>query len=675
MDLKKLQTSNNIAELLDEQELLEIAYKVDKGFDYDKKSREDWEKSAEDAMKIAKQVVEVKDLPWEGCANVKYPLITQASVDFAAREYPELIKNDKVVKAAVIGSDPQEEKFRRCQRVGKFMSFQLLNLMDNWEAGVDKLLHMLPVLGTVFKKTYYNDLTEEVCSDLCHPERIVVNYNIKSLETAPRITHILTMTKNDLYSRISAGLYLDIDYANFYSGEVTKDECLRDEEEFLEQHCWLDLDKDGYEEPYIVVQHRRTKTVFRIISRFKSIQYNKKKLIQIKAKDYFTAFHFIMSPDGGFYGVGLGTLLLPLNKSINSLLNQLIDAGTLNNTQAGLYDSKLRLQPKDLSFKGGEFKAVQVSGMNKLSDYVYPLPTKEPSTTLFQLLGLLITASKDLVSNTDLLKGKGETQNVPATTTMAMIDQGLKIYNAITKRLFLAQAREYQKIFEINQEYLSNMQYLEVLDDPEADVSLDFNLDKMDITTVGDSAAATETQRMARAQVLLSIPGFDQYEIRRDMLEGMGFDEDKINRLLPKPDPNAPPAPEVQELMAKIEKYKAEVAKLMAEAQDVATKTQIAPVQLQLDISKGAQDAKESESRIMESQGRAGKMQHDAAINEAKLHVESTRIQVESQDKQGLAILDHTAKMQVQEMKAHVVAAQVSLKQQELIRDSQKANE
>ena len=666
MNLKDLQTSKNIADLLSDEKLIEIAYEVDKGFQYDKESRSDWEQANEEAMKIAKQTAETKDFPWEGCANVKFPLITQATIDFAAREYPELIKNDRVVRAVTVGKDSDEQKWLRCQRVSRFMSFQLLNLMDGWEEGVDKLLHMLPVLGTVFKKTYYDDLSSNVCSDLCHPDKIVVNYHIKSLDSAPRITHVLTMSKNDLFSRIRSGIYRDVDYKNFFSDEQAKEFQLRDEEEFLEQHCWLDLDEDGYKEPYVVIQHKETKTIFRIASRFKEVKYNdNKKLLRIIAKNYFTAFHFIMSPDGGFYGTGLGTLLLPLNKSINSILNQLIDAGTLNNTQAGFIDSKLRLKNGDVSFKGGEFKVVQVSGMNKMSDYVTALPSKEPSQTLFQLLGLIITASRDLVSNTDLLKGKGETQNVPATTTMAMIEQGLKVYNAITKRLFLAQAREYKKIFELNQEYLSNEQYMDVLDDPEADVSIDFNMDKMDITTVSDPAAASETQRMARAQVLLSIPGFDQYAIRYEMLEGMGYDEEKINKFLPKPDPNQPPPPEVQKTMA-------EIQKIMAEAQKTAVDAQVVPVQTQLDVAKAQQDAKESDSRIMEAQGRVVKSQHDAAVNEARVHLDGAKMQIESQDTQGKAVLEHATKLQEQAMKAKEVEMQTSLKQQELIQNAKK---
>jgi chaperonin GroES len=644
---KKLQSSDNIATLLSEQELLKIAAKVDSGYKFDEKSRKEWKESNKQAMLIAKQVTEQKTYPWKDAADIKFPLITQAVIDFAAREYPEIIQNDKVVKAMTFGNDPDDAKFKRAQRVGKFMSFQLLRLMGDWEASLDQLLHMLPLLGTVFKKTYYDYITEEVCSEVCHPERIVVNYKARSLDEAARVTHILIMSKNDIVCRMRAGIYKDIncdllfntiDYpalTDSASSENVPQFDDKDECEVLEQHCWLDLDGDDYAEPYIVTQHKNTQEILRIISRFKEVKYNKKKQIQcIVAHQYFTVFRFLMSPDGGFYGTGLGTLLLPLNATINSIFNQLIDSGTLSNTQGGFIDSKVRLKNGDVSLKGGEFKVVQVSGMGKLSDYITPLPTKEPSQTLFQLLGLIINASKDLVSNNDLLKGKGETQNVPATTTMAMIEQGLKIYSAITKRLFLALGKEYQKIFELNQEYLKNTIYQEVMDDPMADVSVDFNTSKMDVVPIADPSAATETQRLVRAQTLLSLPGLDPYAVQHYFLESMNLDQEVIDKLLPKPDPNAPPSPEVQKLMA-------EVAKLQSEAQSNNANTQILPINTQLNIAKSHQEAQESNARIIEAQGRVGKMQHDAATNTAKVQLDAARLESETNTQQGTAVLNH----------------------------------
>lgn len=669
LKLEDLRKSENIAELLTDQELLAIAQKINDGYLFDEKSRKSWKESNEKAMKIAKQIPERKTYPWKDAADIKYPLITQATIDFAAREYPEIIQNDKVVRATVVGSDKDDTKYKQALRVGRFMSFQLLNLMSGWESGVDKMLHMLPVLGTVFKKTYYDNVNGEVCSDLCHPDRIVVNYNIQSLETAKRITHILLMSKNDIISRIRLGFYRDVNIDLLFGTSTNNPTQISDDEEVLEQCCYLDLDEDGYEEPYIVTQHRKSLQILAIVNRFDKVKLNKKnQVISIEAKQYYTAFHFIMSPDGGFYSIGLGTLLLPLNCTINSLLNQLVDAGTLNNTQGGFIDSRLRMKPGDMSFKGGEFKVVQVSGMSKLQDYVMNLPTKEPSPTLFQLLGLLISASKDLVSNTDILKGKGETQNVPATTTMAMIEQGLKIYNAITKRLFLSLSAEYKKVFELNREYLDNNVYQEALDDPLADVSIDFDTIKMDIIPVVDPAAATQMQRVTIAQTLLSIPGLDPYQTTKYYLESMGLDEDVVIKLLPQPDPNAAPPPETQKTMA-------EIQNLMAQAQKTQMEAQVIPIQTQLDAAKGAQDSKESDSRIMESQGRVGKMQHDAAVNVGKLQLDSAKTEIESNDRQAIALITHNANLRIQELKEKEVEAQVQLKYQELLQNKPNASE
>lgn len=669
IELDQLKKSENIAELLSDKELANISQKVLEGYKHDEDSRQEWKDNNEKAMKIAKQVPEHKTYPWKDAADIKYPLITQATIDFAAREYPEIIQSDKVVKATVIGKDLSDEKFLRTLRVSRFMSFQLLNLMDGWEEGVDKLLHMLPVLGTVFKKTYYDDLEERVCSDLCHPDRIVVNYKIQSLKTAKRITHVLLMSRNAIVSRIRLGIYSEIDIDAIFGKGFESNPEFTDEEEVLEQCCYLDLDDDGYEEPYIVTLHKNSGKILKIINRFKKVNLNKKKqVVSIDPKHYYTAFHFIMSPDGGFYSIGLGTLLLPLNCTINSLLNQLVDSGTLNNTQGGFFDSRLRMKPGDFTFKGGEFKQVQVSGMNKLQDYVMPLPTKEPSQTLFQLLGLLITASKDLVSNTDILKGKGETQNVPATTTMAMIEQGLKIYNAITKRLFLSLSDEYKKIFELNQEYLSNSVYKDVLDDPSADVSVDFNTIKMDVLPVVDPAAATQMQRVTIAQSLLSIPGLNPYESTKYYLQAMGLDDDLVAKLLPEPDPQAPPPPEVQKTMA-------EAQNLMAQAQKTQMETQVIPLQVQLDVAKGSQDAKESDSRIMESQGRIGKMYADAAHNNNKLALQSAQLEIESNDRHSNAVLEHASNERIQELKKKEVEAQTQLKYQELLQNREKKSE
>lgn len=617
IEFDKLRQSNNIAELIDHMDLLQLGQKVMLGYQHDELSRKDWKAKNDEAMKIAKQESDgKKDFPWEDAADVKYPLITQATIDFASRTYPEIVQNDRIVKTVILGQDKDESKYYRACRVSNYMSYQMLKKIKHWEKGLDQLLHMLPVLGTVFKKTYYDNYGEAVCSDLCHPDRVVVNYATTALDEAPRITHILLMSKNDIVSRMRAGIYQDIELTKLFGNEDNEVIEFDKPIEVMEQHTWFDLDGDGYEEPYIITVHKHSGEVLRIVNRFDKVEYNDKKQIkQISARMYFTAFRFILSPDGGFYGIGLGQLLLPLNKSINSALNQLLDSGTLQNMQSGLIDSKAKPKNGTVKLKMGEFQVIQVSGQNKLEDYITTLPTKEPSQTTFNLLGLLISATKELVSNTDLLRGQGQTQNVPATTVMSMMEQGLKTYNAILKRLYAALGEEFQKIFRLNSEYLRQKDYMIVLDDPLANVKADFDLVNVDIMPIADPSMATEAQRGLKAQALLSLPGINEYEAKRYYLASLKFDEAEISRFLPQPDPNAPPPPEVQKTMA-------EVQKLQAEAQVALVEAQVAPMQAQLEVAKADQEAKESDSRIQESYSRSAKMQHDAAHNMGKLQIE-----------------------------------------------------
>lgn len=612
-----LKKSNNIAELLDDTELRKISDKAYRGYEHDEESRKEWKDKNVEAMKIAKQDnSEKKDFPWAGASDVKYPLITQATIDFASRTYPEIVQNDRIVKTVILGQDKDESKYYRACRVSSYMSYQMLKKIDHWVQGLDQMLHMLPVLGTIFKKTYYDNFGEAVCSDVCHPDRVVVNYSTVSLEEAPRITHILLMSKNDIVSSMRSGIYREVELLKLFGHEDNETTEFDKPVEVFEQHTWLDLDEDGYSEPYVVTFHKNSREVLRIVNRFDKVEYNDKKQIKrITARMYFTGFRFILSPDGGYYGIGLGQLLLPLNKSINSALNQLLDSGTLHNMQTGLIDSKAKPKNGNVSLKMGEFQVVQVSGQNKLEDYITFTPTKEPSQTTFNLLGLLISATKELVSNTDLLRGQGQTQNVPATTVMSMMEQGLKIYNAILKRLYASLGEEFLKIFRLNSEYLRQKDYMIVLDDPLADAKKDFDLVNVDIMPIADPSMATEAQRGLKAQALLSLPGINEYQAKRYYLASLKFDEAEISRFLPQPDPNAPPPPEVQKTMA-------EVQKIQAEAQVAMVTAQVAPLQAQLEVAKADQDAKESDSRIQESYTRSAKMQHDAANNVGKLQVE-----------------------------------------------------
>lgn len=629
--LDKLKKSDNVAELLDDDELAKISTRVLHGYEIDKESRAEWEDIIDKAMDIANQTLETKNFPWPNASNIKFPLITKGGIDFAARMLPEIVKNDRVVQITATGADPDGLIARRAARVQECMSFQLIKQSDVWEDSLDDLLHVLPVLGTVFKKVYYDPIEECNVSELCLPKKIVVNYNTRSLEKARRVTHEFTSYANDIFERVQAGIYCDVDIEKLKIGEGYQEDTYDPPMDLIEQHCWLDLDEDGYEEPYIVVLHKASRKVLRIVNRFDTI---KKKsngdIKKITACQYFTDYHFLKSPDGGFYSLGFGTLLYPLNAAINTLFNQLVDSGTLHNQQSGFIGRGLRIRGGEFRMKMGEWKVLDAASGTNIQQNVVPLPTKEPSNVLFQLLGMLIEMGKDLTSTNDALEGKTPGQNVAATTMLTLVQQGMKVYNSITKRLFRALKKEFKKLYELNREFLSDEEYQKILNDPRVNVKDDFEIESYDILPVADPNMASDVERNAKAQALMSIPGLNPYETSRYFLESLQLDQKLIDKLLPKPDPKAPPPPEVQKIQSEIERNKAQAMQAQATAEQIAKQSQIDMAQIQLDVQSQAMNAKESQARIakmgmdvkhgdLKLQLAGVKVGHQAQVAEAKL--------------------------------------------------------
>jgi chaperonin GroES len=645
LKIKELKSSNNIAELLDEQQLAEIGQQVYKGYEIDEASRTDWKQTIDQAMDIAKQVMSKKSFPWENASNIKFPLIARASIDYASRTMPEIIQNGKVVKAVSIGSDKDGKKDARANRVSRFMSYQLIEQSMGWEDGTDMLIQVLPILGTVFKKTYYDEVEKYNCSEMCVPDKIVVNYDTQSLEKAQRVTHLITLYSNDIVSRQRSKLFIDCDVDLLEGLDASDPDSGK---EFLEQHTFLDLDEDGYKEPYIITIHKQSKKVFRIVNRFKKIHTSPdKKIIKIDPVQYFTDFHFIRSPDGGFYSMGFGSLLLPINKAINTLINQLIDSGTLNNMQGGLIGRGLRMKNGTIRFKMGEWQVLDAASGDDLRKNIFPWPTKEPSPTLFQLLSLLMQVGNDLSSTTDVLSGKSPAQNVASGTISQLVEQGTKVFVAINKRLYRSLKKEYRKLFELNSKYLTQEEYAAVMDDELADVKTDFDLVGIDVTPVADPTVSTDTQRVAKAGAFQGLRTADPREADKLLLQAMQLDEDVIAKLLPERDPNAPPPPEAQKVMAEIARLQAEIANISAQATLAAEKNAIEKAKLQ-------QDLQESDSRINESVARSWKMQQDALNSMKKMAIVQAKMTSE------------------QEMKAASLVHKVDVEQAQLMIEAQK---
>lgn len=497
----------NIAESLEQDKLDQIGSEAKKGYDQDKMSRHEWEEGAKNWIKLAKQVQEARTYPWQNASNVKYPLMTTAAMQFAARAYPSLVpSNGKIVKAQVLGKDKDGSKLELATRVSDYMSYQIMYEMPHWEEEMDKLLIQLPVVGMMFKKTYWDSVRKVPVSSLISPLRLVVNYWTRSLEESERISEEIEMSPRLLRERQLAGVFLDIDLGDAPIPEdatsVLSDDTVP--YELIEQHTYLDLDDDGYKEPYVITFQKSTGTVLRIAARFDEdgIKVSDSgELIRLEPIQYYTKFGFVPNPDGSFYDIGFGTLLGPVNESVNTLINQLIDAGSLSNLQSGFLGKGLRLRMGDHGFKPGEWKAVNATG-DDLKKQIVPLPVKEPSDVLFKLMGSLITSGKELASVAEIFTGKMPGQNTPATTTMATIEQGMKVFTAVYKRIFRSLAEEFKKIYQINAIYLNPQTYADVVDVPIG--PNDFK-SHYDICPGADPTAVSQTEKLMKAQGLMEL--------------------------------------------------------------------------------------------------------------------------------------------------------------------------
>ena len=631
-DLTAFLEMTNIADDVDGDVLTQIGSKVVEGYNIDRESREPWEKNMADALELAKQTSGEKYYAGELVANIKYPALATAAIQFSARALPNVIKGRDVVKAKVIGLStppelpedfqPQSEedlqiakdivaqqvdvakKDERAARVSEFMSYQFLEEIDEWVDSLDQLLATIPIVGCAFKKTYFDTVDQVAQSAYVGADNLVVNYFAKSLETAPRVTHVFELTSNEMEERVRGKVFLDRDFGE---PEVGEDSDGRDEDrphEFLEQHTWWDLNEDGYKEPYVITVHKETEQVVRITARFDAdgiITDEDGQIIKIKPVQYFTRFLFMPAFDGNFYGMGFGSLVGPLNATINDVINQLLDAGTRANRQGGFLGKGIRLAKNAVTyFKPGEWKPVNNTG-DDLRKGIVPLPAKDPSTTLFQLLGLMLEATKEVSSVADVLTGETQGANASPTTTLALIEQGLKVFSSVYKRLHRSLKEEFLKVRRINRLYLTDEHYRAVLDDPDATVR-DFYEKDMDVMPISDETELTHVQKLIKADALNAMmgSGLNDREIQKRYLEALETPD--IEKLLPPEDKEEPPPPEIQ---IEMEKLALEKEKLAIEQEKVAGANAL----IESKIRKNEADIKRSEAT-------ARKTDMDALTNE-----------------------------------------------------------
>ena len=591
--------SGDISHAYTPEKLAEIGETCVANYERDKNDRKEWEDTARDALDAASQEEreKAKDFPWAGASNMRWPLLTIGCMQFNARMYPAIVKGDEAVLCKVIGQDngkpkmgpnpvsgaiqplpkmgpdgkvlldekgmptpqwliPPGAKAPRARRVSEYLNTTIFYRMETWEDDTDSLLMQLPAVGCVFRKIWTGGNGRAASATIC-ALNLVVPQNTRNLLAALRITEeIEDVYPYEIEEKFRSGYYRTIDLGLEPTSANDGARML------LEQHCRWDFDDDGLGEPYIVTLDKATRAVLRIEPNFgpDDIVWSDDgaKALSIPPRQFFIKYGMFPHPKGSFYDIGLGHLLKKLGDGINTMFNQLIDAGTAQTAGGGFIGSGVRLQSRGargvVRFVPGEYKTVDVPG-DALKNAIVEKTLPNVSAVTFQLLEMILGAARDIAGIKDVMTGEASNMG-QVGTTLALIEQGLQVFNSCAKRVFRSLKAEYELLFDNIATFggeAAAQDYAETLDDPEADFAADFNREGLDIRPVSDPASITRMQKMAKAQFQLSLlaqiqaVGGDAREVVKRVLEAVDTEDiDKILPPPPKPDPQMEQAKTMQ---------------------------------------------------------------------------------------------------------------------------------
>ena len=550
----------NLAEAIDPNELNTIAIELVAGIEKDKSSREDWEKTYTDGLKyLGMKFDQERSEPFEGASGVIHPLLGEAVTNFQAQAYKELLPSNGPVKTQVVGKYDQMVE-EQAQRVADFMNYQIVHVMEEFDEELDQMLFYLPLAGSAFKKIYYDEALGRAVSKFVAPEDLIVPYFTTDLENCPRITNVVKMPENEVKKLQAVGFYRKVEVGTADNEEYSQVQEEIDELSGLEPsydmgevsvlyeiHCNLDI--DGFEDvdengemtgvklPYIVTIDTNTNNILSIYRNYKEEDPFRKKI------EYFVHFKFL--PGLGFYGFGLTHMIGGLSKASTSILRQLIDAGTLANLPAGFKTRGIRIRDEDTPIQPGEFRDVDAPG-GSLRESIQPLPFKEPSGTLLNLLGILVNAGQRFASIAEINVGQGN-PNAPVGTTLALLERSTKVLSAIHKRLHNSQKKEFRILSNVFQEYLPQEYPYNVANANNTIKLTDFD-DRVDIFPVSNPDIFSQSQRIAMAQEMMQLVQSNPevhgpsgiYESYKRMYSAIGVDN--IEQILVPP-PQTEPKP------------------------------------------------------------------------------------------------------------------------------------
>ena len=534
----------NLAEEMDERELKDLSNQLISDYKNDKETRKDWEQTYVKGLDLLGFKYTQQSKPFTGASGVTHPLLAEAVTQFQAQAYKELLPADGPVRTQIVGiRNPERED--QAERVKEFMNYMLIEKMEEYTPEFDQLLFMLPLAGSAFKKINYDAVMDRAVSKFVPAEDLVVPYYASNLSDCERVTYVMRMSDNQVRKNQVAGIYRDIeldepenkqtDIQNQYNRleGTSKPSEATDERLILEMHIDLDIEdsEEGIKIPYIVTLDENSGEILRIIRNYREEDTTYKKI------NYFVHYKFL--PGLGFYGFGLIHMIGGLSTAATSALRQLLDAGTLANLPAGFKARGMRIRDDDQPIQPGEFRDVDAPGGN-IRDQFQLLPFKEPSATLFQLLGFCVDAGKRFAGIADMQTGE-DAQNRAVGTTIALLERGARVMSAIHKRLYYSMKQEFKILSRVIAEYLPPVYPYDVYGGPRQIKSADFD-NRVDILPVADPNIMSMAQRVTLAQAQLQIAQSNPqmhnlHEAYRRVYEALGTKT--IDQIL-KPPPKQP---------------------------------------------------------------------------------------------------------------------------------------
>ena len=557
---------DNLAELLPDDVLGKLGSELSENYMTYKSARADWEESYTKGLDLLGFKYENPTQPFQGASGATHPVLAEAVTQFQAQAYKELLPATGPVHTQVIGAI-NRAKEDQSDRVKQFMNYQLMDVMKEYEPEFDQMLFYLPLSGSAFKKVYYDELLGRAVSKFVPADDLLVPYTATSLADAEAIIHVIKMSENDLRKKQVAGFYKDVELQPGYNEEteVEKKERelegvkrTRDEDVFTVLEVHVDLDLEGFEDkdstgedtgiklPYIVTLELGKSEILSIRRNYAAEDPTKAR------QDYFVHFKFL--PGMGFYGFGLIHMIGGLSRTATTALRQLLDAGTLSNLPSGFKQRGIRVRDEAQSIQPGEFRDVDAPG-GSIKDAFMPLPFKEPSATLLQLMGTVVAAGQRFASIADMQVGDGN-QQAAVGTTIALLERGSRVMSAIHKRLYVAMKSEFNLLAGVFKTYLPPEYPYDVVGGARNIKVADFD-DKVDILPVADPNIFSQSQRISMAQTELQLAQSNPkmhnlYEAYRHMYEAIGVKN--IDQILPPPQEPQPMDPATENIQAMSDK-------------------------------------------------------------------------------------------------------------------------